>query len=395
MEAALSGVRVLDLTRYLAGPFGAMLLADLGAEVIRVDTPGFTFQHSARYTYKGQDAYYISIHRNKKSIQLDLKKPEGRAVFYDLVRVSDVVFDNYRPGVAERLKIDYETLRRINPRIICCSISGFGTSGPYRDRPAYDLVIQAMAGAMSITGEPGRPPVRNGIATGDLSGGMFAVHGILAALYARERTGMGQKIEVALLATQVALLCYEASCYFVSGELPGPVGASHRSIYPYDAFQCQDGYIVVAAHDRFDKLCRVLGREGLLQDPRFNSTAALLEHREELAPVLKEVFRSRPTQEWLRLLVEGDIPCAPINDFDQVFADPQVLELEMVATIDHVLGGQVKVVGNPIRLSGTPPEVRRRYLSPPVTGQHTAEVLSQLLSYPPEKIELLRQNGVV
>lgn len=395
METALSGVRVLDLTRYLAGPFGAMLLADLGAEVIRVESPGFTFQHPARYSYKGQDAYYISIHRNKRSILLDLKKPQGQQVFYDLVKVSDVVFDNYRPDVAERLKIDYETLRRINPRIICCSITGFGTTGPYRDRPAYDLTIQALSGAMSITGEAGRPPVRNGVATGDLSGGMFAAQGILAALYARERTGLGQKIDIALLATQIALLSYEASCYFVSGEVPGPVGAGHRTIYPYDAFRCQDDYIVVAAMDRFDKLCQVLGREDLARDPRFQSTTALLEHKAELEPVLKEIFLTKHAKEWLRLLVAGDVPCAPINDFDQVFADPQVLELEMVTSIDHVLGGQVRVLGNPIRMSATPPETRRRYLSPPVTGQHTDEVLGQILGYSPARIEELRQNGVV
>lgn len=394
METALAGVRVLDLSRALAGPYGSMILGDLGAEIIKIETLEARKEATGPYSYKGQDAYFMSVNRSKKSITLDLSTDKGREVFYDLVRISDVVFDNFRPGVLERLKIDYDTLEELNPRIICCSISGFGSNGPYRERPAYDVVIQALSGAMSITGEPGRPPVRSGIAIGDQGAGMFAAHGILAALYAREHTGVGGKVETSLLEAMIALLAYEASYYFVSGLVPGPVGSGHRTLALYQAFKTGDGYIAIAAINKFSALCKALSREDLTQDPRF-SADQMAEHKEELLPILQEVFLTKDTDDWLELLIEADVPCGPVNTLDKALSDPQVLARDMVVSIDHTLGGQIKQTGNPIKMSATPPEVRKKFSSPPTLGEHTNEVLSQLLEYSPEKINHLRQEKII
>ena len=310
METALAKVRIVDLSRALAGPYGSMILGDLGAEIIKIEPLGARTEATGPYSYKGQDAYFMSINRSKKSVTLDLRTDKGREVFYDLVRISDVVFDNFRPGVLERLRIDYDTIKELNPRIICCSISGFGSNGPYRERPAYDLVVQAVSGAMSITGEPGRPPVRSAIAIGDQGAGMFAAHGILAALYARERTGVGGKVETSLLEAMMALLAYEASYYFVSGLVPGPVGSGHRTLPVYQAFKTRDGYIAIAAINRFHALCKALDREDLTQDPRFGE-GQMAEHREELLVILEEVLRGayeRGTVSSARILPGKDRP---------------------------------------------------------------------------------------
>ena len=394
METALAGVRILDLTRALAGPYATMILGDLGAEIIKIEALDARTEATGHYSYKGQDAYFMSVNRSKKSITLDIRKDEGRKVFYDLVRISDVVLDNFRPGVLERLKIDYNVLKELNPKIICCSISGFGSSGPYRDRPAYDLVIQALSGAMSITGEPGRPPVRSGIAIADQGAGMFAAHGILAALYARERTGAGGKVETSLLEAEIALLAYEASYYFVSGLVPGPVGSGHRTLALYNTFQTRDGYIAIAAINRFSALCKALDREDLTDDPRFHGNQ-MAEHKEELTAILQKVFLTKTTDEWEKLLTEADVPCGPVNTLDKALSDPQVLDRDMVVSIDHTLGGQIKQTGNPIKMSATPPDVGPDFLSPPTLGEHTSEVLSGLLGYSPEKIEHLRQEKVI
>jgi len=371
-----------------------MILGDLGAEIIKIEAVDGRAEATGTYSYKGQDAYFMSINRSKKSITLDVRIDKGREVLYDLVRISDVVFDNFRPGVLERLKIDYDTLKELNPRIICCSITGFGPNGPYRDLPAYDVVVQALSGAMSITGEPGRPPVRSGIAVGDQGAGVFAAHGILAALYARERTGVGCKVETSLLEAMMSFLAYEASYYFVSGLVPGPVGSGHRTLPIYGAFKTSDGYLALAAIGRFPALCKVLGKEELAEDPRFTG-AQMAEHKEELVSILREVFATKNTDEWLELLREADVPCGPVNTLDKAFSDPQVLARDMVVSIDHTLGGQIRQTGNPIKISATPPEAKQEFLSPPILGEHTEEVLSQLLAYCPEKIEQLRQDKII
>jgi crotonobetainyl-CoA:carnitine CoA-transferase CaiB-like acyl-CoA transferase len=372
-----------------------MILGDLGAEIIKIEAhEGREQQRIGAYTYKGQDVYFMSVNRSKKSIVLDLRLDKGREVLYDLVKVSDVVFDNFRPGVLERLRIDYDTLKKLNPKIISCSITGYGSTGPYRDRPAYDLVIQAITGAMSITGEPGRPPVRSGIAVADQGAGMFAAHGVLAALYARERTGVGAKVETSLLEAMVAQLAYEAGLYLISGLVPGPVGSGHRILPVYQAHQTQDGYITIAAVGRFPALCQALGREDLAQEPRF-AGPGLAQHRQELLAILDEIFLTKSSDEWVKLLTEADVPCGPVNALDKALSDPQVLATDMVVSIDHTLGGQIKQTGNPIKASTTPKDARQKFLSPPLLGEHTNEILSQLLGYSQDKIEQLRQEKVI
>jgi crotonobetainyl-CoA:carnitine CoA-transferase CaiB-like acyl-CoA transferase len=394
MENALEGLRVLDLTRALAGPYGSLLMGDLGAEIIKIEAIGSRKEATGKYSYKGQDAYFMSVNRSKKSLTLDVRKDKGREIFYDLVKISDVVYDNFRSGVLERLKIDYNTLKEINPKIICCSITGYGSKGPYRLLPAYDLVIQAASGSMSITGEEGGPPVRSGIAIADQGAGMFAVHGILAALYKRERTGVGSKVETSLLENMIALLAYEAGYYFASGEVPGRVGAGHRTLALYDCFETQDDYITIAAVFKFPDLCRALDREELINDPRF-SDDHIEEHKADLLPILKEIFLTKTTEEWLEVLNEADIPCSPLNKLDQALNDPQVLANDMVVSVEHTLGGEVKQTGNPIKISTTPPELRKKFLSPPTLGEHNNEVLSQLLGYPQERIEKLKEEQVI
>lgn len=395
MENALKGIRVLDLTRYLAGPFTTMILADLGAEVIKIEVPGEREQAPPIYTYKGQDAYFLSVNRNKKSIALNLKLPKARDIFYQLVKKSDVVIDNFRPGVPERLGTDYENLKKQNSAIIYCSITGFGPDGPLRDRPSFDLVAQALTGVMKLTGEPGRPPIRAGVAAADLSAGMFAAHGIMAALYARERTGKGQKVETSLLESLLALLSYEASCYFVSGEIPPPVGSGHRTLNPYGAYPTSDGYIAVAGMYHFEKLCKAIDKPEMAKEPEFNTIAARFANKDKLTSILNKRFKQKTSEQWLQILADGDVPSAPINSLDVALSHPQVLHRDMVISIEHCLGGQIKVIGNPIKMSGTEAEQKKYFFSPPVLGQHTREILTGYLGYASEQIKALEKEGVV
>jgi len=371
-----------------------MILGDLGAEILKIEAVRGRKEVTGPYSYRGQDGYFMAVNRSKKSVTLDLRTDAGRDTFYDLVKVSDVVLDNFRPGVMERLKVDYDTLKGTNARIVSCSISGFGSDGPYRDRPAYDLVVQAISGTMSITGEPGGEPVRSGVAIGDQGAGMFAAHGILAALYARERTGTGCRVETSLLDAMVAQLAYEASLYLLSGIIPEPLGTGHRTMPFYQAFRTRDGYVAIAAIERFPNLCKAVAREDLIDDARFTEDQ-INDHRSEFIAVMQEVFATRTTDEWLQRLNENDVPCGPVNRFDKALSDPQVLARDMVITVDHSLGGQIKQTGNPIRISTTPPDARRHFPSPPTLGEHTTEVLSQLLGYSQEKIDRLRQEKVI
>lgn len=395
-KGPLAGVRVLDLTRALAGPYGSMILGDLGAEIIKIEEPGArTLTPGAPLTYNGEGVYYLSINRNKKSITLDLRQPAAREAFYELVKRSDVVFDNYRAGVTRKLKVDFETLKKINPRIIICSLTGYGPDGPYRDRPSYDLIVQAMGGGMSITGEPGRPPARSGIPIGDLAGGMFAAHGIMSALYARERTGEAQTVDVTLLDCQIGLLTYVASYWLNCGVLQEQIGSRHMSIPVYGAYKTRDDYIVLAPAGAgfWEPLCRGISREDLIKDPRFETPAKRREpkNREELEAIVEQAMLTRTADEWVDIMVKADVPCGKVNSIAQALDDPQVRHRNMVVTIDHTLGGQIKLAGNPIKTSAGEP----RFTSPPTLGEHTEEILTGMLGYSAEKVAALREAKAI
>ncbi len=393
MEKALEGIRVLDVTRALAGPYAAMILADLGADVIKVEAPGSRYDMSGTFSYKGMDPFFLALNRNKRALAVDLTRPEGRGVFYDLVRHSDVVLDNFRPGVTARLGIDYDTLSQVNPGIICCSITGFGPDGPYSHRPAYDLIVQAIGGGVAITGDPQGPPVRNGVAVADQGAGFFAAIGILAAIQARNRTGRGQRVETNLLDAMLHQVTYEASLYFVSGVAQGPIGSGHMLALPYGIYPTADGYIAIAAMGVFPALCRALGIPHLAKEERFHGHANRLAHRKELDQVLTETFRTKTTREWLQALEAEDVPCAPVNTLQQALEDPQAIHNGMIVEVEHVSGGKVKMIGNAVRFASTPPEERRRVTSPPLIGQHTREILEEI-GYPRERIEFLLAQGI-
>lgn len=396
MARPLDGVRVLDLSIAFAGPFGSMMLGDLGAEVLKIEPPegGDYARAFPPYFLHGDSVYFLSVNRNKKSLALNLKAPAGREILYELVKRSDVVFDNHRPGVLERLGADYATLKAINPRIIYCAISGFGQDGPYRDRPAYDIIIQAMGGGMSMTGEPGGPPCRMGLSMGDLAGGMFATQAVLAALYARERTGTGQAIDLSLLDCQIALLAYHLSYYHFSGKVPEPIGTGHPTLVPLRAFRTKDLWLVIDAHDDhfFVRLCKVLGVPQLAQDPRFVTGAKRLENKQQLHALIEGIFLTKTADEWLKDLIAEGVPAGPVNTVDRATTDAQVLQRNMLITLEHPRGGQVKAAGNPIKLSAMPAE---SFQYPPALGQHTVEILGGLLGCPQEKIERLRAEGVI
>jgi crotonobetainyl-CoA:carnitine CoA-transferase CaiB-like acyl-CoA transferase len=396
LKALLSGVRIVDLTQMLAGPYGSMLLADLGAEVIKIEDPrgGDPTRRLGPPFVEGESGYFLGINRNKRSVALDLRKAAGRQLLYDLVEVSDVIFNNFRPGTMEKLGCDYETLKKFNPQLIYCSLTGFGETGPYKDRPAFDLAIQAISGAMSITGEAGRPPVRMGIPLGDLSGSLFCAFAIASALYTREKTGAGHRIDIGLMDCMVSLLTYVGQYYLIDGRVPGPIGSAHQSVVPYQAFATKDMYIVVAIFvEKFwHALCQVLEREELYDDPRFADNARRREHRAELIPILEDIFRTRPGDEWLALLSEAGVPCSPINTLDRVFQDPQVAARDMVVETDHAKAGRLRSIGNPVKTS---PGENGRFEPAPLHGQHSEEVLKDVLGYSARRIAALRSDGVI
>jgi CoA:oxalate CoA-transferase len=394
----LEGVRVLDLSRMLAGPYGSMLLADLGADVVKIEEPrGGDPMRAMGPPFLGPDresAYFLSINRNKKSVALDLETPEGREVFHDLCRVSDVVWENFRPGVMARLGCAPETLRGLNPRLVVCSISAFGQEGPYREWPAFDLALQAMGGAMSLTGEAGRPPSRMGLPMGDLAGGMFGALAVASALFRRAQTGEGTTFDLSLLDCQVSLLTYVAQYFWADGRVPGRVGSGHASVVPYQAFSTRDGHVVVAvfAEQFWGGFCRAIERPELAADPRFDSNPRRVERREELVPVLEAIFHGRSTTEWLARLHREGVPAAPINTVDRVVKDPQVLLREMVVELEHPTLGTLSTLGTPVKPAGA---TAFRPLPPPALGEHTEPVLRDLLGYPSERIDALRRRRVI
>ena len=395
MSEPLQGVRILELGQIIAGTYGGQVLSDLGAEVIKIESPeGDLGRNPSVAPYRGVSGLFLTFNRNKKSVVIDLKTESGRAVFYDLVRVCDVVVDNFRSGVLERLKIDYATLSAINPRIIQCSVTGFGTAGEYKDYPALDIIVQAMSGHMAITGEPGRPPVRVGIPLADLSGGIFACKGILAALFDRERNGKGRQVELSMYDAMLNLLSYMGTMWLTNGELPSPPGSAHDYTVPWQAFEARDGYVVVATRQEifWRRLCDALEAPALAADPRFATNALRVEHRGELVPQLERLFRERTVDDWLALLRKAEVPAAPVNNLDRAFAEPPVAERGMIVEYDHPDVGRVRLPGNPIKMSGVTSTISK---PAPRLGEHTDEVLEALLALTPERIKDLRAAGAI
>ncbi len=393
----LDGIRVLDFSRMLAGPYGSMLLADLGAEVIKVEEPDGGDPMRALgppFLPDGESAYFLAINRNKKSVALDLTRPAGREVLVDLVRRADVLWENFRPGVMERLGLDYASLGAVNPKLVWCSISAYGQDGPYRDWPAFDLALQAMGGAMSVTGEPSGRPVRMGLPMGDLAGGLFGAFAVTSALLRRERTGRGAYVDLALLDCQVSLLTYMAQYFWTDGRVLGPMGSGHPTVVPYQALATRDGHVIVAvfAEKFWQGFCVAIERPDWKGDGRFATNRDRLVHREALMAEIETAFAQRSTAEWLDRLHAAGVPAAPIQKIDQVLADPQVNHRGMVVEMTHPRHGAMPTLGTPVKVDG---EMNVTVLPPPRLGEHTEAVLKDLLSYPTDRIVALRQDGVI
>ncbi|GAV25694.1 CoA transferase [Carboxydothermus islandicus] len=379
VQKPLHGLKVLDLTRVLAGPYATMILADMGANVIKVEMPGRGDDSRAfgPFLPDGTSAYFASLNRGKKSITLNLKKEKAREIFLELVKTSDVLVENFRPGTMEKLGLGYEKLKEVNPRLIYAASSGFGQTGPYREKPAYDMIVQGMGGIMSITGEPGRPPVRVGVSIGDITAGLFTVIGILTALYQREETGVGQMVDVSMLDCQIAILENAIARYAVNREVPGPLGTRHPSITPFQAYPTQDGYVIVACGNDtlWEKFCRAIKKEELLADERFATNPLRTKNVEILEEILKPVFQEKTTAEWLVILENAGVPAGPINTVDKLFDHPQVLARDMLKEVITPAGDRLVAANNPIKLSYADTN-----LNPvvPALGEHTREVLESL-----------------
>jgi len=393
----LENVRVIDLTRVLAGPFCTQILGDLGADIIKIEAPdrGDDTRHwGPPFTEAGVAAYFLSANRNKRSITLNLKSEEGLEILRQLIRTGDVLVENFRTGTLAGWGLDYDTLQSIRPGLIYCSITGYGTTGPYKDRAGYDFMVQAMGGFMSVTGPVEGPPMRAGVAIADLSTGMQAANAILAALFARERTGEGQFIDMSLLDTQLSLMAYVASNYLVTGELPRRYGNGHPNIVPYQEFKARDTYFAFAAgnDNQWRKFCGAVGKLEWGSDPDFATNQARLENREQVVAMLSELFAQKDAADWMALCDEIGIPSAPINSIDRVMTNPQVVARGMRQTMTHPTSGEIPLLGSPLNIPTAPTVLR---YPPPLLGEHTQEVLAELVGATPEQIAAWREKGVV
>jgi crotonobetainyl-CoA:carnitine CoA-transferase CaiB-like acyl-CoA transferase len=391
----LGGIKVIDLTRVLAGPFATQSLGDLGAEVLKIEPPGLgdETRHFPPFI-GGESHYFLGVNRNKKSLVVDLQQEAGKEILRRLVAQADILVENYRPGVMDRLGLGYAALSAINPRLIYCAISGFGLTGPMRDKPSFDIVTQALSGALSINGERNHLPVKLGIPLGDMVGGVFGPMAILAALHERTRTGRGRLIDISLYDGLIGMLGYFAQLAFITGEDPPPMGSSHPNIVPYGSFPASDGSIIIAVlSDSFwGKLCGALERPDLAADPRLANPAGRREHRDELDAAIADVTRTRTVAEWEERLAAADVPHAPVLGVTAALSHPQAVAREMVATVDHATIGPIQVAGRPIKFPGAPqPPVT----APPTFGQHTRAVLRDELGYSDAEIEAFRDAGII
>ena len=391
----LKDIVVLDLSRVLAGPYSTMMLADFGAEIIKIEPPEVGDDSRAFGPFVGKESvYYMSLNRNKRSITMNFKEPEAIELFKEMVKKADVVVENYRPGTMEKFGIGYDVLKEINPKLIYAACSGFGHSGPYMDKPAYDIVVQAMGGIMSITGPEGGEPCRVGASVGDIIAGIFTAYGVMTALYYRAVSGVGQKVDVGMLDCQVAVLENAMARYLSSGVVPKPAGTRHPSITPFESYTAKDGYVIVGAgNDRlWEKLCKLIEKPELVKDERFATNAKRTENVRELKVILDEVFKVDTIKFWMDKLEEAGIPCAPINTVDKVIHDPQVNSRNMIVETQHPVAGPVKMAGVPVKLSETPGSVET---PAPLLGQHTEEILKELLGIDAAKVADLKARKVL
>lgn len=394
-QLPLTGIKVLDISRVLTGPFCSMILADLGAEVIKVEIPGVGDETRGwGPPFVGEEsAYFLSINRNKKSITVNMKEKEGQEIIYKLAQEADVMIENFLPGTTNRLGVDYERIKQVNPNIIYCSISGYGQDGPSAHKPAYDLLIQGEGGLMSITGSKDGEPVRIGVALVDMGAGMYAAIGIMAALFQRQMTGNGKYIDVSLLDTEVSWLSYAASNYFAEGKNPVAMGSAHPSIVPYKAFKAKDRHFILAVGNDaiWQRFCEAMGLDELVNDPKFITNENRVKNREQLEPLIAQIFAQNTAEYWVNLLQKHRIPCGLINYISDVVQHPQVLHRNMVVEMEHSKINKVKMVGNPIHFGDCAIQYR---LPPPLLGQHNDEILQQI-GYSQDDIKMLKEKGVI
>jgi crotonobetainyl-CoA:carnitine CoA-transferase CaiB-like acyl-CoA transferase len=396
MPKPLDGVKVLDLTRVLAGPYCTMLLADMGADVVKVERPGAgddTRAYGPPFL-NGESAYFLSINRNKRSLTLNFKHDQGLHVLRRLLETADVVVENFRPGTMESFGLGYEAVHQLNSRLIFCSISGYGHTGPDADLPGYDLIIQGEGGIASLTGDPNGPPYKVGASQADIVAGMMGFQGILLALLARAQTGQGQKVDIGMLDCQVAMLTYQAGIYFATGETPTRMGNQHPTITPYETYRCQDGYINLACGNdsMWRRFCKAIGQEAWTADSRFQTNAERVKHRRQLSALLEPVMLQKTAQAWIETLRKYGIPCGRIQSVRDVCESPQIQSRDMVVGLEHPKAGAIRVTGVPIKLSATPGAVTA---PPPLLGEHTSQVLTEWLRLSSAEVEQLRQAGAI